>query len=55
MSKATLHVPVRAQMQKVGNEWKMVEADYADVPADAVARKVLAAFGVSVTSKKEAG
>lgn len=53
MNDTILHLPVRARMQKIDGKWQMTEAEYADIPADAIARMLLGAFGVPIVLKTE--
>lgn len=53
MGNTMLHLPIRAHMKLIDGTWKMVDAEYADIPADAIARMLLGAFGVPIVFKTE--
>lgn len=46
MDNAMLHIPVQARYQKINGKWVMVSAEYAEIPADTIARMLLRAFGL---------
>lgn len=44
--KAMCRIPVKATMQRVNGEMTMVDAVWADIPADAIARFLIEKFGL---------
>ena len=48
MEDTMLHMPVKAHMQLIDGQWQMVDAEYADISANAIAKMLLDAFGVCV-------
>ena len=40
-------IPVRATMKKINGEYVMVDAEYRDIPADAIARFLIEKFGIT--------
>lgn len=49
----TINVPIRATYRYIDGEMVMVDAEYADVPVDAVARLLGPAFRAAMREKKE--
>lgn len=46
-------IPVKATFQKINGEMKMVAAEWADIPADAIARFLLQRGGCSLHNEKD--
>lgn len=46
--KAMCRVPITATMQRVNGEMVMVSAQWANIPADAIARFLIEKFGLDV-------
>ena len=44
--KAMCRIPITAKMQRVNGEMVMVSAEWADIPADAIARFLIEKFGL---------
>lgn len=40
-------IPVKATMQKINGEYVMVAAEYADIPAEAIAEYLVKSFGAA--------
>lgn len=40
-------IPVKATMKKINGEYVMVEAEYADIPASAIAELLIKKFGIT--------
>ena len=47
MKDNTCRIPVQATMQKIGGKYVMVSAEYAEIPADIIARFLLDRSGLS--------
>jgi len=46
MDSQTLRLPVEATYREIDGEMVMVDAEYADVPLDAICQMIFRAFGV---------
>ena len=46
-NKTMCRIPVQATMRKIGDDWEMVNAEWADIPADVIARFLLQHKGIT--------
>lgn len=48
---AMLHMPIEATYRMIDGEPVMIDAVYADIPADAIARLLMRGFGIPITEE----